>query len=514
MFEELRRAVDEVVVPATGDAIVELRAVLDRASARLAEAEAAYARDGGWERDGFGSMAAFERHRARLGETESRRVATRAARLAAWPEYLGAWSAGALTGAQVDATVALVPDRHVGRFATVAGENAAIVAALDVADTRTVLRAWVDRADQLAEREAAEQGVDVVDPPPERELSADRTLDDELFVRGHLDADSAVVVEKALLAATRPDGPEERRSPTQRRADALVDISHWYLRSLENPDGNRTTGRVSLVAEIPALYRATLRGAGVRTADELTAFLAARPGLGALERGLFLDAFDGKGEVARTLDGNPISDGLLSCISSNGTLERVLTVEGRILDMGRSVRTFTPAQRRAIEVRDQGCRRAGCDRGPEHSSVHHVEPWESGGRTDVSNGVLKCDHEHLDDHRKGWVDELGPDGTYTVVTDAGARLTTRPPGLSPPAPLPVPTCSEPAPSLPFEPTPTRPVSARTGPPNPDSPEGRLLDTVLRGLTEHAHDDTPVFDAHRRRRRGLTVWVGPEQVMFD
>ena len=120
-----------------------------------------------------------------------------------------------------------------------------------------------------------------------------------------------------------------------------------YLRSLENADGSRTTERLTVVADIAALYRAALRGAGVRTAAELERFLAERPTLGVLERGLFLDAFDGEGGVARTLDGNPISDGLLSCISSGGTLERLLTVEGRILDMGRSVRVFTPAQRRA-----------------------------------------------------------------------------------------------------------------------------------------------------------------------
>lgn len=140
-----------------------------------------------------------------------------------------------------------------------------------------------------------------------------------------------------------------------------------------------------MVADVTALYRAALRGAGVRDALQLQEFLADRPALGALERGLFLDAFDGKGGTAHTLAGNPISDGLLSCVSSGGVLERLLTAESRILDLGRTVRTFTDAQGRAAAARDQGCRRAGCDKPLHLTSLHHVEPWEAGGATDLAN---------------------------------------------------------------------------------------------------------------------------------
>ena len=207
-----------------------------------------------------------------------------------------------------------------------------------------------------------------------------------------------------------------------------------------------------MVAEIIAIYRAALRGAGVVTAEQLERFLAERPNLGAVERGLFLEAFDGKGGTAHTLDGNPISDGLLSCISSGGVLERLLTAESRILDMGRSVRTFTEAQHRAAAARDQGCRRAGCDKPLHMTSLHHVEPWEAGGLTDIANAVTKCDHDHLDDHAKGYADEIEPDGTYTVVTATGERLTTRPPNWVPPEQRPrleLHTTAEPAPELPF-----------------------------------------------------------------
>lgn len=406
--------------------------MLDRLTAIVVAAESTYASDGSWEVDGFGSMAAFARHRYGVSDAEGRRIARRAERMAAWPEVLDAWLDGAVTGAQVDAAVALVPDRHVARFAETAGENAAIVAPLNLSDSRQVLRHWTQRADAAAEREAAEAGVEPPVPEPERELFVSRTLDDVGDVRGLLDPDGCTVVEHALRTAETPDVDGVGRSPAERRADALVDICRFYLDNQATGTRNRRQARLTVVADVVALYRAALRGAGVRTARQLEDFLAERPQLGALERGLFLDAFDGGGGTARTLDGNPVSDALLSCVSSGGVLERLLTVEGRILDMGRSVRTFTEAQRRAAAVRDQGCRRAGCDKPLHMTSLHHVEPWECGGRTVLDNAVHKCDHDHLDDHAKGYVDELEPDGTYTVVTPAGERLTTRPTGWSPP----------------------------------------------------------------------------------
>jgi hypothetical protein len=118
------------------------------------------------------------------------------------------------------------------------------------------------------------------------------------------------------------------------------------------------------------------------------------------------------------------------------------------------VRTFTDAQHRAAAARDQGRRRAGCDKPLHQCSLHHVEPWEAGGRTDIGNLVIKCDHDHLDDLAKGPADELAPDGTYTVITSKGERLTTRPPGWSPPEErrrLELHSTAEPAPELPFDP---------------------------------------------------------------
>ena len=422
-----------------------------------------------------------------------------------------------MTGAQVDAAVAIVPDAHVERFAATDGENASIVAPLTVGDTRQAWRAWVERADAAAMREAAESGVEAPVADRERELYLSRTLGDVADLRGLLDPDSGAVVGHALTAAEKPDVDGERRTPAQRRADALVEVCRYYNDHHLDDGPHRRHARLTVIADIRVLYRAALRGAGVTTAAHLETFLAARPQLGALERSLFADAFDGHGGTAHTLDANPVSDGLVSCISSSGILERLLTIDGRILDLGRTVRTFTPAQRRAVIARDQGCRRAGCDRpAAHHCSIHHVQPWETGGTTDITNAVAKCDHDHLQDHRNHSTDQLDPDGTYTVTTPTGVTHTTRPPSWDPPPRLDVHTTAEPAQPLPFDPTPIKrddtpsrpptdpsprqpPTSQPPPPPNrpepTDSPERRLH----RYLICHRHAVGDHRPAHRPRR---------------
>ena len=455
MFDALRKAIETTEVPAHADAIVELRRLRDTLDSRLTEAEATYARASQYEVDGFGSMAAFLRHRARASTAEARREAKRAARLGAWPEVLEAWLAGTVTGTQVEVMAREIPERHLDRFAVTAAETCSIVAPLSPDDTRQALERWVELADHLAEREAAEAGTEAPTAPPQRELWLSRTSGDVGVLKGALDKDSTAITEHALRLATRPDADGEKRSPAQRRADALIAVAQHYIDTHTAVTGNRRQERLGVNCDIVTLYGSALRGAGVRTAANLQAFLDERPQLGALERGLFLEAFDGSADVARTLDGNPISDGLLSCISEGGLLERLLTVEGRIIDHGRSIRHHTAAQWRALAARDGGCRFPGCPDPVDGTHVHHVERWEAGGPTDLDHGVLLSPHCHTIVHQPGWSERLEPDGTYTVITPSGEELTSRPPGTGPPGGLPLHSTAEKARPLPFDPRSTR-----------------------------------------------------------
>lgn len=95
----------------------------------------------------------------------------------------------------------------------------------------------------------------------------------------------------------------------------------------------------------------------------------------------------------------------LACTAS--IIPAVLGGESEILDLGRSRRLFSPAQRKAMAIRDVHCRAEGCEIPAAWCEAHHARrPWASGGQTDVADGVLLCSwhhhraHDHRYDHRR------------------------------------------------------------------------------------------------------------------
>ena len=92
------------------------------------------------------------------------------------------------------------------------------------------------------------------------------------------------------------------------------------------------------------------------------------------------------------------------------------------LAVGRRKRRATRAQRLALLRRDGGCARPGCPESRiERLHAHHLRHWLFGGRTDLSNLVLLCDHDH------GLVHELDlvmsrVDGHLVVTAPDGRRV--------------------------------------------------------------------------------------------
>ena len=94
------------------------------------------------------------------------------------------------------------------------------------------------------------------------------------------------------------------------------------------------------------------------------------------------------------------------------------------LAVGRTARTATPAQRRALAVRDQGCIIPGCAIPAEACQTHHVDEWAAGGNTDLDRLALLC-----------WAHHRQVDlGMWTIVpadrrpgTPTRTRSTTRNP---------------------------------------------------------------------------------------
>jgi hypothetical protein len=90
------------------------------------------------------------------------------------------------------------------------------------------------------------------------------------------------------------------------------------------------------------------------------------------------------------------------------------------LDLGRTVRYATPAQRRAIALRDGGCTFPGCLAPPSWCDAHHLEEFHAElGATDIDNLVCLCRHHHGVTHRKGWHMDITDDGWFHWTTPSG-----------------------------------------------------------------------------------------------
>ena len=91
-------------------------------------------------------------------------------------------------------------------------------------------------------------------------------------------------------------------------------------------------------------------------------------------------------------------------------LPAVLGGDSIPLDLGRARRLFSPAQRKALLIRDTTCRAEGCDVPGTWCDAHHTDPWSTGGKTDLTNGVLLCNHHHHRAHDNAYRTDRLPNG--------------------------------------------------------------------------------------------------------
>jgi hypothetical protein len=104
----------------------------------------------------------------------------------------------------------------------------------------------------------------------------------------------------------------------------------------------------------------------------------------------------------------------LACTA--GVLPAVLGGAGEVLDLGRSRRLFSSAQRKALGIRDRTCRADGCDIPAAWCEAHHAgQPWADGGRTDLADGVLLCPFHHHRAHDPTWDPSRLPNGDVRYV---------------------------------------------------------------------------------------------------
>ncbi|QNJ95365.1 DUF222 domain-containing protein [Mycolicibacterium fluoranthenivorans] len=108
---------------------------------------------------------------------------------------------------------------------------------------------------------------------------------------------------------------------------------------------------------------------------------------------------------------------------------------GQPIGSGRATRTISRRLRRALEHRDRCCVVSGCS-ATRGLHAHHLEHWEDGGPTELSNVVLVCPFHHRLHHRGG-ITLTGPAERLVVTDTEGRRLDggslARPPTTPAPA---------------------------------------------------------------------------------
>jgi len=93
---------------------------------------------------------------------------------------------------------------------------------------------------------------------------------------------------------------------------------------------------------------------------------------------------------------------------------------------GRSQRLATPAQRAALRAMHRSCIGPTCTVPFEDCEIHHIIPWEIGGRTDLANLAPLCNHDHHLVHEGHWTLTLTPDRTATWTRPDGTHYLTTP----------------------------------------------------------------------------------------
>jgi Domain of unknown function (DUF222)/HNH endonuclease len=303
-----------------------------------------------WRVDGATSMVGWLVQRCGVSAATAREWVTAAVKLPSLPKISDALSQGKLSFDQVKPLVEVAnPDTDAAL-----AEQATHWSAKQVRELAAAAR---KQSDERATGSYARRFL--------------RFDDRRRSLTGVLPPDQYAVVKRSLVArATRR--LRDRTPFDQRMADALVTVCRG--------DGSGDTERGPDPRRAGGMRRN--RPTVVVHAD--MAFLAGDDGaaeldvLGPLSR-----------EVARRLACD--AKVLVSADAPNG----------QSLNLGRTRRDPTDAQRIAIRRRDKGCRFPGCTH-TEFTDVHHVRHWIDGGSTDLSNLVELCDEHHRCVHEMKW----------------------------------------------------------------------------------------------------------------
>jgi Domain of unknown function (DUF222) len=219
-------------------------------------------------------------------------------------------------------------------------------------------------------------------------LDVDKTFGGAVSISGVLAPDTGELLLQTLGALMPPVNPDDLVAATTRRALALGQLCRIAADAAPQAGGAKPQVTVTIDWD-------TLRG---QTTD--------------------LFNTHGAWTGGRLRSGTPLAPETARRLACDcGLIPIVLGAASEPLDVGRKQRLVTPAIRRALEVRDGGCRFPGCDRPVSWCDAHHLKHWVHGGETSIWNMILLCRRHHVLVHECGWRIHLHHNTGIVTATD-------------------------------------------------------------------------------------------------
>ncbi len=264
---------------------------------------------------------------------------------------------------------------------------------LPVDDLRRITRQWAALADPDADDRGYVESCD-------REHLQISRLGDMYDVAGQLTLDHGQTLIAALRAVTSAPAPDDTRTATQRRAQALADLARLTLDEGLAGGHRSVRPRITVLIDHPTFTQLCQTARTTPTQGSLLPDGSLRTPPCVSAAALTGDAVAGEPQFE---DGTPVPRSLLDRLACDSEINRVIFgPQSQVLDVGRAEQTFKGPRRAAIVARDKHCRYPGCTAPPVLCEGHHIHHWaRDHGNTAVDEGILLCWHHHSLVHRRG-----------------------------------------------------------------------------------------------------------------